>query len=334
MRAAHCMVCVAVAALALPAAAPAASILIVNNDGAGEGFNDLAPRAPVPGNPGVTLGQQRLNVFNAAAAVWGTILKSSVQIRVASQFNPLFCDASSALLGSAGANTFFRDYTGRPVAATWYAVAEANSHFNADLDPGVNDITAQFNSFLDGGVCLGGATWWYGIGSPPVGNTIDLFTTVLHELAHGLGNLTIYDPGDGSKAGGFDDAYLRLLRDESPGENWSTMTNAERFASQTDTGNVSWIGSNVNNANDGFSAGVNGFNRLLIYAPSPHEPGSSISHWATGVTPNELMEPFIENGTNDYITYRLMKDIGWSVNLIFKDGFRSGNDNFWSSTSP
>ena len=44
---------------------------IVNNDGAGEGFNDTTPVAPIGGNPGTTLGQQRLNVFQAAANVWG-----------------------------------------------------------------------------------------------------------------------------------------------------------------------------------------------------------------------------------------------------------------------
>ncbi len=89
--------------LALTASAGlAATITIVNVDGAGEGFNDPTPAAPVGGNPGVTIGQQRLNVFQTAADIWGAILPGSVQIRVQSAFDPLTCTATSAVLGSAG----------------------------------------------------------------------------------------------------------------------------------------------------------------------------------------------------------------------------------------
>ena len=51
--------------------AGAATITIINLDGAGEGFNDPTPAAPVGGNPGTTIGAQRLFVFNHAAGIWG-----------------------------------------------------------------------------------------------------------------------------------------------------------------------------------------------------------------------------------------------------------------------
>ncbi len=51
--------------------ANAASIVIVNKDAVGVGFNDPTVAAPVGGNAGTTLGQQRLNVFQAAASIWG-----------------------------------------------------------------------------------------------------------------------------------------------------------------------------------------------------------------------------------------------------------------------
>ncbi len=38
----------------------AAEFTILNNDGPGEGLNDLTPVAPVGGNSGTTLGQQRM----------------------------------------------------------------------------------------------------------------------------------------------------------------------------------------------------------------------------------------------------------------------------------
>ena len=47
--------------------AQAATVTIINLDGSGEGFNDPTPASPVGGNPGVTIGAQRLIVFQFAA---------------------------------------------------------------------------------------------------------------------------------------------------------------------------------------------------------------------------------------------------------------------------
>src|SRR5947207_15351642 len=86
--------------LAALAGAPArATITIVNMDGANEGFNDPTPAAPVGGNPGTTVGQQRLNDFQHAAAMWDAILGSSVEIRIEASFDPLFCSSLTAVLG-------------------------------------------------------------------------------------------------------------------------------------------------------------------------------------------------------------------------------------------
>ena len=90
----------------------AANIIIVNLDGAGEGFNDPTAAAPVGGNPGTTIGQQRLNVFQEAADIWGAILPSNVAIRVQAQFNAQFCDAGSAVLGSAAPIDVAGDFPG------------------------------------------------------------------------------------------------------------------------------------------------------------------------------------------------------------------------------
>jgi hypothetical protein len=48
-----------------------ATIVINNIDGPGEGFNDPTPAAPVGGNTGTTLGQQRLIAFTFAAKYLG-----------------------------------------------------------------------------------------------------------------------------------------------------------------------------------------------------------------------------------------------------------------------
>src|SRR5258706_11178709 len=109
-----------------PVVAGAATITIINNNAAGVGFNDPTPVAPVGGNPGVTLGAQRLYIFQYAASIWGGVLPSSVPILVRSQFAAQTCTATQAVLGSAGPISVFRDFTNAPFPGTWYHVAEAN----------------------------------------------------------------------------------------------------------------------------------------------------------------------------------------------------------------
>ena len=63
-------------------------------------------------------------------------------------------------------------------------------------------------------------------------------------------------------------------------------------------------------------AGTDG-SRLLLYAPNPLEPGSSISHWDLTAKPNLLMEPSINDDLTlevtppKDLTLPLLKDLGW-----------------------
>ncbi len=105
-----------------------ATITIINNDAPGEGFNDPTPVTPVAGNPGTTLGQQRLIAFQAAADDWETVITSSVEITVDAALDALTpCNASSGVLGRAGTVQVFRDFPGAPQANTWYPSALANA---------------------------------------------------------------------------------------------------------------------------------------------------------------------------------------------------------------
>lgn len=227
--------------------AGAATITIVNNDGAGEGFNDATPVAPVGGNPGTTRGAQRLYIFQTAASIWGSLLPGTVEIRVNAQFNPQTCDATSAVLGSAGAVTNRSDFAGAEVANTWYPVALANRMAGVDLVPTANDITAQFNSTLDAGTCLGGTTWYYGTDGNE-GALVELLPVLLHELGHGLGFASTTSLGTGAMLSGRPNIYERNLMDRSLGASgtaWPAMTNAQRLAASVNTNNLVWTGSAV-----------------------------------------------------------------------------------------
>lgn len=229
-----------VALLAVPAASRA-TITIVNTDGAGEGFNDPTPAAPVGGNPGTTIGQQRLNDFEKAAQIWDAILRSPVPIRIRASFDPLFCTATSAVLGSAGPNTIDFNFSGAPFADTWFVGAEADRLAGTDLDPGTDDIGAQFSSTIGNPGCLTGRFWYYGFDGNE-GTNVDLLPVLLHEFGHGLGFLTTTDESDGSYFFGMPSVFDHFLMDDVTHKHWIDMSPGERVASAINTTHLVWDG--------------------------------------------------------------------------------------------
>ena len=300
-----------------PALACATQITISNADGNGEGFNDPTPVAAVGGNNATTLGAQRLAVFERAADVLESRLDTNIEIVVNAQFNNLPCSSQSAVLGSAGASNILRDFNGAPVASTWYPVALANDLANTDLNATFNDtfeISATFNSDIDNNDnCLAGNNWYYGFDDPN-GPDNSLLSVVIHELLHGLGFTSAVN-ADGTLAGGYMDVFSRNLFDQTQNKGWDQMTAAERLSSSTNDGNLVWNGNQANSAANALplSNGLNG-GKIQMYAPSSYEEGSSVSHFSTAASPNELMEPsYTEFLTSPGLAAPLLADLGWTV---------------------
>jgi len=305
-----------VAPLTLAAVVPAAratTITIVNGDGAGEGLNDPTVVAPVGGNPGTTLGAQRLNALQAAANIWATLLNSSQTIPVSATFDSLPCSSSSARLGQAGAHTYAHDFVGAPIASTWYPIALANALAQMDLDPGNNDIDAMFNSDF-GFSCAFNGSFYLGLDASGPSGDSDLVTVALHELGHGLGFLSLVDTTTGAKPSGLDDPFTLNLEDHTLGMLWPAITDAQRAASATNNGHLHWVGAQVV-ADAGFlTAGRDPISgHVQMYAPSTLQVGSSVSHFDKALTPNEVMEPVYTGANHDPgLAVELMKDIGWN----------------------
>jgi hypothetical protein len=244
---------VVAAGLTLSASADAARFNVNNVDPPGQGFNDPTPAVPVGGNTGKTLGEQRRIAFAYALQIWGNTLESNVPIVVQGSFRPLFCDASSAVLGSAGTLQIFSDFKGAPLAGHWYHAALSNSLAGRDLTPGKNDpgyllppynddIIAQFNSGLGKAGCLTGPGWYYGLDNKAPTGASDFLNVFLHEVAHGLGFANFVTETDGSTVDGLPDVYMANTRDLATGKNWDSMSAAEIVTSAVNTSKVVWVG--------------------------------------------------------------------------------------------
>lgn len=225
----------------------AATITIVNGDPAGVGFNDTTVVAPVGGNAGTTLGAQRLNAFQAAADKWGATLTSASTIRVLATWEALTCTATSAVLGSAGATSVFRDFPSAPLANTWYGKAQTGKLEGSDPDIATADIRARFNVNLGAANCLAGSPFYLGLDANH-GTSVDLVTVLEHEFAHGLGFQTYTSGSSGAQLGGLPSVWDHFLLDTSTNKLWKAMTDAERVTSALNYGSLVWSGSAVNTA--------------------------------------------------------------------------------------
>lgn len=230
----------------------AATLEIVNINGPGVGFNDPTPVAPVGGNPGTTLGEQRLNVFKRAAEIWGARLASDVRIEILSTVEPLACSANSAVLGAAAPITSLANFPNAPKPNTWYPVALANKLAGEDLIPGPivtgdeTDIFAIFNSELGKPGCFTGSGFYLGLdGIVPVGQT-NFLSTVLHEFGHGLGFRVGPTVGaTGVRSQGLPSIWEGFMYDNTQRKTWLEMTDAERAASAITPRQLVWTGPQV-----------------------------------------------------------------------------------------
>lgn len=295
------------------------------------GFSDATAISAIDGNNGTTVGAQRKLSFIKAAELIAAQVDTPQTLLVDADFTALSCDASSATLGSAGASTNMGNVS--PAAGilnTFYPIGLLNAIGNNDYSAG-SDITAQFNANIGNAGCLQASSgWYYGFGTPTSGY-IGFTTVLLHEITHGLGFASLTSASTGAKASGIDDIFSNFLYALANDADWSVsggLNDSQRAASAISSTGLLWNGSNVNTQavglltagfedTDSDSGGTfNAGDKVQMYAPNPVENGSSVSHFNTAASPNELMEPQYTEGqyTLGLAAY-LLKDIGWTMDL-------------------
>ena len=249
--------------------------------------------------------------FEAAKAIWANTIESSVPITISACWSNL---GSSSILGYSGGGSWYRNFTGRPLANTWYQVSLANSFYGNDLDPLYSDMYITYNSNF---------SWYYGTdGNTPTGQ-FDLVTVAAHEIAHGLNFAGLMEYTNGSAEFGWGSGYPSIYEtfmESVGGAKLTSYTNPSiALGSLVTSNNLWWNGTHANAANGG--------NRVKMYAPSTWVSGSSYAHldYATfSGTPNSLMVYAVAPASSQHnpgeVTKGILKDMGWSVTPMAPPG--------------
>ena len=275
--------------------------------------------------------------FQYAVDIWSTLVSSPVTIRVEATWS---ADLEEDVLGSAGANFVWANFTGAPELFVFYADALADSLAGEDLQPGEPDIIATFSSeFSD---------WYFGTdGNTPTGR-IDFVSVVLHELCHGIGftgSATVDEEGAGSwgydtEVGVLPEAFDTFVVDGAgtPVLDESTFPNpSSELADVLQGGALFWNGARA--------AAIAG-ERPRMYAPATWRQGGRYSHLDEASYPaghaDSLMTPSIGRAEAIHdpgqIALAMLQDTGWitetslSYWVATAANVTGENDSLWRTT--
>ena len=260
------------------------------------------------GEPCYTFPEEAKAAFNAAADIWGNLLQSTVPITIKACWAGL---SSPGTLGYSGGGSIYRDFSGAPLANTWYSSSLANALKGVDLDPSQFDMHITYNRNF---------TWYYGTDGATPSGQYDLMSVVLHEIAHGLNFSGSMRYSSGAGSWGYTTVYPNIydtfMRDgtANPG---NLLTNTGAYANPSVA-----LGSALTSQSIWFHGAsamtANGGTRVKMYAPSTWSSGSSYSHldYATfSGGANRLMVYAISAGVATHmpgpVTLGIFADLGW-----------------------
>ncbi|MBU1736356.1 MAG: VCBS repeat-containing protein [Verrucomicrobia bacterium] len=239
--------------------------------------------------------------FTYAANIWGTLLNSTVPIKISACWANM---GTGGILGHGGARSYYKDFTSAPQASTYYPVAIANALYGSDLNGGTEEIVIAYNAQFTG--------WYYGTGTCPA-DKIDFVQVIMHEMCHGLGFIGSMSVS-GSTAtwgmSGYPTIYDRYTENGSGTKLITYTSGSAALYNQLISGSVYFNGANANAANGGA--------KVKLYAPSTWAQGSSYAHLDEifNGTANAMMTYSVNWGETIHdpgtVTLGILKDNGWS----------------------
>ena len=240
------------------------------------------------------LSEEAITAFNHATDIWSNYLISDVPIKIVAHMQPLLPGQLGITFPNGELN-----YAAAPIADVWYASCLANAITGTDLNGGFADIEIYFSSL---------ANWYYGLDENPGPTQYDFVSTVLHEICHGLGFLSLSNRSGTVGSFGLIDAsafapltttFTWPALDTLPSvfdvylENAAGTILTDLINPSTELGTE--LISNQVFFNSPEILLETGGSRPKIYAPGTFTLGSSLSHWDEATYPvgndNEFMTP-------------------------------------------
>ncbi len=291
------------------------------------GWSDATAKAPIGGNTGTTLGQQRRNAINEAARLLSAAYVSPVPVRIQACWKNLGTGNSIAL---ASASPQFELIGNKflPRAYTWYTsgvAAKLGGGSACQISGGAcnqTELFAQFNNQVDTPAALGNTSFYYGLNANTSSADIDFISVAMHELTHGLGftgdiNVDANRGVVGSKQRGFDDIYSANLVDVRPDGSvvpFLSETDAERAAALVGVTRVRWTdplatshSENRHNSEDPPN------NYLQMYTPNPIKTGSTLSHLSFDNILQLMLPEAIATIRTPGLSQPMLQGVGWST---------------------
>lgn len=246
--------------------------------------------------------------FTYAANVWGTMLNSSVPTVISACWANM---GTGGVLGHGGARSYHMDFSGAPLAGTYYPVAIANALHGSDLNGSDEEIVIAYNAqFTD---------WYFGTDGACPSDKIDFCEVIMHEMCHGLGFIGSMSVNGGLGSWSLGDNVTPVIYDRFA-ENGSAQklidtslfpNGSVALANQLTSDSVYFGGPNATAGNGGV--------KVKLYCPTTWKPGSSYAHLDQifNNTPNSMMTYSVNYGSAVHdpgpVTSGLLRDIGWTV---------------------
>lgn len=243
-----------------------------------------------------------------ALSIWESLISSDVPIYVEARWERL----GSNTLGSCGANSYMINFEGAPMADTWYPVALAEKITGREMTGPANpDMTASFNSIMP---------WYMGTTQNTPSDRFDLVSTILHEVAHGLGMNGFFDANPRARSGsyGYSDGLPAAFDRRVETKDGVRLTNPAAFTNPSATLYYAMVSDWLFAASPAASFLAAG-ERPRLYAPADYTVGSSIYHLNDGSYPygteNALMTSSAGRGEAVHspgpLTTGILDDLGW-----------------------
>ena len=243
--------------------------------------------------------------FTYAATIWGTLLQSSVPIKISACWANM---GTGGILGHGGARNYYYNFTGAPQTGTYYPIAIRNALAGDDANGTTEEIVIAYNGQF--------TSWYFGTDGACPANKIDFVQVIMHEMAHGLGFIGSMSVTSGQGSWGLGTPYPVIYDRYAENSAGQQLINTGLFPNpsaalynQLISGGVYFDGPNANAANGG--------SRVKLYAPSVWSGGSSYAHLDElfNGTANTMMTYSVDYGESVHhpgpVTLGLLRDNGW-----------------------